>query len=172
MSPGIIKYLRVASTHRYSSFSKSFIIVSNTSAKRKKELKEIGNEVAGLMETLRTAGSGQSRERVLKWLDEQLVGLDQKKSEIQESILKLKSEQQDLSEARVDANSLKKSLKAVFDRLNGADPAVKRGIARQLFKSIKLCVGNRLEVSWNLPLSCGSGGKYSSNKNEWGGARY
>lgn len=143
--------------------------VKNEISKRKKELKEISKEEDSLMETLRTAEGGKSGQRVLRWLDEQLEGLEERKRLTKEAISSLKNEQLDLSEAKVDANSLKKSLKVVFDRLEASDPAVKRGIARQLFKSVKLCMGNRLEVSWNLPLSRGSGGKYSSNKKKWGG---
>jgi DNA invertase Pin-like site-specific DNA recombinase len=138
-------------------------------SKRRKELKEISKEEESLLETLRTAGGGKSGQRVLRWLDEQLEGLEERKRLTKEAIASLKGEQLDLSEAKVDANSLKKSLKVVFDRLEASDPEVKRGIARQLFKSVKLCLGNRLEVSWNLPLSRGSGGKYSSNKKKWGG---
>ena len=137
--------------------------------KRKKELKEIAREEESFMETLRTAGGGKSGQRVLKWLDEQLEGVEERKNSIENAIVTLKNEEQSLSEAKVDANTLKRSLKAVFDRLETSDAAVRRGLARQLFKSIKLCVGNRLEVSWNLPLSRGSGGKISANKKKWGG---
>jgi len=87
---------------------------------------------------------------------------------IESAIIALKKEHQSLSDAKVDSHTLKKSLKAVFDRLEASDAAVRRGLARQLFKSIKLYVGNRLEISWNLPLSRGSSGSISANKKKWG----
>lgn len=90
-----------------------------------------------------------------------------KKEGIKEAMVLLEREHSDLASANVDAASLKKSLRAVFDRLDKVTPDVKRGLARQLFKSIKTCKDNKVEILWNLP--CGESGKSDSQGSKWGG---
>ena len=159
------KMIGYANEIKKKTFSK-LDFVNQQILKRKNELKQIEQEEKGLLMNLNEAKGSNSR-RVLDWLDSQLESIEKKKVSVSEAIILLERERDDLSSANVDANSLKRSLKAVFDRLDKASPDVQRGLARQLFNSIKVCKGNKVEILWNLP--CGESGKSDSQGSKWGG---
>ncbi len=140
--------------------------VNQEISKRHSEMRAIEKEETEILQNLKSMGMKGSS-RVMEWLDSQLLEIENKKFGINESLTVLGKEKESLEGAFLDAKSLKSSLKAVFDRLDGAAPDVQRGIARQLFKKIKVRKDNRIEILWNVP--CVPGGQGFVKESKWGG---
>ena len=162
------KMIGYANDLRKDTYSK-LSFVSNEIQKRHSEMKTTEKEESELMKNFKSMEKKGSS-RVMEWLDSQLLEIENKKMQIGESLVVLAKEKEALEGAFLDAKSLKTSLKAVFDRLDKAAPDVQRGIARQLFKKIKVYKGNKIEIQWNVPhLPCVPGGQGFVKDNQWGG---
>ena len=130
-----------------------------------KELKKLSEEEAGLGDRLGSVADASGS--VLKWLEKQLGEIEAKRNSLMQSHRELQLELDRLSTLSMEAKHLKKSLKVVFDRFERSEPAMQRGILRQLIEKVVVYRGNKVEVRWRVP--CDEGGRRFDLKEEWGG---
>ncbi len=137
--------------------------------KAKAELTRIDTEEKGLTEKI-NAVSSESPQRVMEWINGQLLDLDKRRQETKLGMAQMERERSLLADKYSDAKSLARSLKIVFDKLEDSPPEVQRGIFRQLFKRITLHRDNQVRIEWNVP-SCDTGGALVFSGENWGDRR-
>lgn len=131
----------------------------------KRLLAKLDQEESELVEKLKmTEGSGSKR--VFKWLDNMLEDIEQRKDGLQQTLHGLERDRDTIQNQAVDVRSLRSSLKVLFDQLEASDPAVMRGIFRNLFNEVVVSKENKIKITWRIP-TVNSGGDLSFSSKKW-----
>ena len=140
-------------------------IVQQQKALLSSQLNELNCKEQSYLTALTDAVANE-RASTVNALDRQLRQIESDRDKLRTSIALLDEQAIELSKNVVTPKDLKHSLKALFDNLNDAEDAVKRGIFRQLFKNIVVYRKNQVKVTWAVP-SVNESGKVFVSGMKW-----
>ena len=113
-----------------------------------KELQKIETSEKNL--ALKLASASNEDPAFETWIRNQVHEIGKEKDRIQSEMREIKRELEQLSSIKNERDSLKKSLKIVFERLKTASLEIKRTIYRNLFQEIRLLNDGRLQIFWKI----------------------